>query len=50
MVPLSKTIGIDRTKPGVALELRRIGFNAVFAKDWAGLMRRTFTLASKLNA
>lgn len=49
IVPLSKKIGIDRTKPGVALELRRIGFNAVFASDWAGLMRRIAALARKLN-
>jgi hypothetical protein len=49
IVPLSKKIGIDRTKPGVALELRRIGFNAVFASDWASLMRRIAALSRRLN-
>ena len=49
IVPLSKTIPLDRTKPGVAVELRRIGFNAVFARDWAGLMRRIAALSRRLN-
>jgi hypothetical protein len=49
IVPLSKKIPVDRTKPGVALELRRIGFNAVFASDWAALMRRVAALSARLN-
>lgn len=50
MVPISKIIGIDRTKPRVALELRRIGFNAVFAHQWKGLMLRIFKMTQRLNA
>lgn len=49
LVPLSKIIGIDRTKPRVALELRRIGFNAVFAHQWKGLMDQIFTMTKMLN-
>jgi hypothetical protein len=49
IVPLSKKIDLARTKPGVALELRRIGFNAVFASDWANLMRGIVALSRRLN-
>ncbi len=49
LVPLSKIIPLDRTTPGVALELRRIGFNAVFARDWRHMMLSIFSLARALN-
>lgn len=50
MVPLSKQIGIDKTFPRVALELRRIGFAAMFDRDWERFMKRMFKLVGKLNA
>jgi hypothetical protein len=50
MVPLSKPIEVNKTTPRVALELRRIGFNAVFDSRWEGLMRRVFKMVSQLNA
>ena len=46
----SKMIGIDKTNPRVALELRRIGFNAVFDFQWKYLMRRIFSITKKLNS
>ncbi|MFB9991365.1 hypothetical protein ACFFLM_05160 [Deinococcus oregonensis] len=49
MVPLSKKIDISKTFPRVALELRRIGFAAMFDRDWERLMKRVFKLVAKLN-
>ena len=50
LVPISKKIGIDKTWPRVAVELRRIGFNAVFDHQWKGLMNRIFTMTKKLDS
>lgn len=46
----SKIIGMDKTKPRVALELRRIGFAAVFSSQWPGFMRQVFAMTKKLDA
>ena len=50
MVPLSNIISLSHTKPRVPLELRRIGFNAVFNHQWKNLMNNIFKLTKKLNA
>jgi subtilisin family serine protease len=50
LVPLSKPIGVDVTAPRVALELRRIGFNVVFAHQWNALMQQIFAMTKRLNA
>lgn len=49
MVPLSKKIDLGKTFPRVALELRRIGFAAMFDRDWERFMTRVFRLVRKLN-
>lgn len=49
MVPLSKKIDLSKTFPRVALELRRIGFAAMFDRDWDRFMKRVFKLVAKLN-
>lgn len=45
----STAIGLDKTKPRVAIEMRRIGFDAVFASQWPALMGDLFALAKKLG-
>ena len=40
---------LNQTRPRVALELRRIGFAPVAAKDWAPLMRSIFEMTRQLN-
>lgn len=45
----SRIIGIDKTWPRVALELRRLGFASVFDNRWERLMRRIFTMTKKLD-
>jgi len=50
LVPMSKKIGISKTKNRVALELRRIGFRAVFDYQWKNFMRNMFNLTKKLNS
>jgi hypothetical protein len=50
LVPLSKPLLVSRTKPRVALELRRVGFNAVFAHQWKAFMNQGFKMSKKLNA
>ena len=40
---------LNQTRPRIALELRRIGFAPVLAKDWTPLMGSLFQLTQKLN-
>jgi hypothetical protein len=49
LVGFSKKIDLSRTKPRVALELRRIGFDAVFAGQWPALMRQVAGMVERLN-
>jgi glutamyl endopeptidase len=46
---LSSKIVWDRTKPLIAVELRRIGFAPVHFEKWGGLMKRLRELARKVN-
>ncbi|HEY0458195.1 MAG TPA: hypothetical protein VGC97_03520 [Pyrinomonadaceae bacterium] len=48
LVPLSNTIGLDKTGTNVALELRRVGFRAMFDSDWKRFMEHIFNLIKKL--
>ena len=48
IVPLSNKIGLDKTAPNVALELRRIGFRAMFDSDWKKFMEHIFNLIKTL--
>jgi hypothetical protein len=45
----SKIIPMSITKPFVALELRRIGFKEVFARDWPGLMSQVFDMNNAIE-
>lgn len=49
MVPISKIIPFSVTTPRVAIELRRIGWASVFAKDWPGMIDRIVKMAEKLT-
>ncbi len=46
----SRIIGIDKTRPRVALELRRLGFASVFDDRWGPLMRQIFNMTQKLDS
>lgn len=48
--PLSSKIPFARTKPRIAIELRRIGFAPVPVGAWKGLMVRVRKLVQRLNA
>jgi hypothetical protein len=48
IVPLSKQIGLDKTVPNVALELRRVGFRAMFDYDWKRFMENVFKLIKNI--
>jgi len=49
IAPLSSKIDWDKTKPRIAVEMRRLGFDAVGFKKWPGLMKRVRELAKKVN-
>lgn len=49
IAPLSSKIDWDKTKPRIAVEMRRLGFDAVGFKKWPGLMKRLRQLAKKVN-
>ena len=49
LVPMSRPIPVSRTSPRVAIELRRIGFASVYARQWPGLMRSAFRLVHQLD-
>jgi glutamyl endopeptidase len=46
---LSSKIDWDKTKPLIAVEMRRIGFAPVHFEKWGGLMKRLRELARKVN-
>lgn len=48
LVPSSNPIELDKTSPNVALELRRIGFRAMFDSDWKRFMEHIFSLIKKI--
>lgn len=48
LVPISKSIGISKTFPNVALELRRVGFEAMYDYKWKSFMEHVFNLVKKL--
>lgn len=48
IVPLSNQIGLDKTSPNVALELRRVGFRPMFDYDWKRFMENVFNLIKKI--
>ena len=48
LVPISKSIGISKTFPNVALELRRVGFEAMYDYKWKIFMEHVFNLVKKL--
>jgi hypothetical protein len=48
IVPLSKQIGLNKTSPNVALELRRVGFRAMFDYDWKRFMLNVFNLIKNI--
>jgi hypothetical protein len=49
LASLSSKIDWDRTKPLIAVEMRRIGFAPVAFDKWLSLMQRIFALAHKVN-
>ncbi len=49
LVPISRPIPVSVTSPRVALELRRIGFASVYARQWPGLMCSVFRLVQRLD-
>jgi hypothetical protein len=49
MVTHSTPLDVSRTRPRVALELRRIGFAAVDRSRWDGFLQRVFALTEELN-
>jgi len=49
IAPLSSKIGWAKTKPRIAVEMRRMGFEAVGFAKWPGLMKRVRELAKKVN-
>jgi len=49
LVGFSKKIDVSKTKPRVALELRRIGFAAVFSRQWPALMNQVAGMVERLN-
>ena len=50
IAPLSNKIVWDKTKPRIAVEMRRMGFDAVPFSTWRGLMKRLLQLAQKVNS
>lgn len=50
LAPLSKIIPLSITKPRVAIELRRIGWASVFARQWPGMIDRIVRMTERLNA
>jgi hypothetical protein len=48
IVPLSNQIGLNKTAPNVALELRRVGFRAMFDYDWKRFMENVFNLIKNI--
>jgi V8-like Glu-specific endopeptidase len=46
---LSSKIDWDKTKPLIAVEMRRLGFAPVYLAQWGGLMKRLRELARKVN-
>ena len=49
LVPISCPIKVSETRPRVAIELRRIGWGRLYAKDWAEFMRLVFSLTGELD-
>lgn len=49
IAPLSSKISWDKTKPLIAIEMRRIGFAPVHFARWPGLMKTLRELARKVN-
>jgi hypothetical protein len=49
IAPLSSKIVWERTKPRIAVEMRRMGFAPVPFEKWPGLMKRLRELARKVN-
>lgn len=49
IAPLSSKIDWTKTKPRIAVEMRRLGFDAVGFAKWPGLMKRVRELARKIN-
>jgi hypothetical protein len=49
MVPISERLDVSKTRPRVALELRRIGFAPVDRTRWDGFMSRVFGMTLDLN-
>jgi len=49
IAPLSSKISWDKTKPLIAVEMRRIGFAPVHFARWTGLMKGLRQLAKKVN-
>jgi hypothetical protein len=48
--PMSSKLDFDKTKPRIAVELRRIGFQLVGLGRWEDLMKRVRELTRQLNA
>jgi hypothetical protein len=46
---LSSKIDFDKTKPRIAVEMRRMGFAPVHFEKWPNLMDQLLALAKKLN-
>jgi hypothetical protein len=46
----SNMIGLGKTVPRVALELRRIGWTKVKQDQWRGLANHLFEISERLNA
>ncbi len=49
LVPLSTPLDVNKTRPRVLLELRRVGFIAVDRSDWEGFMLRMHSLTDELD-
>ncbi len=49
IAPLSGKLDWDKTKPRIAVEMRRLGFDPVGLDKWPGLMRRLRALAKSVN-
>jgi hypothetical protein len=49
IAPLSSKIDWDKTKPNIAVEMRRLGFGPVGFAKWPGLMKGIRELAKKVN-
>jgi hypothetical protein len=49
IAPLSSKIDWDKTKPRIAVEMRRLGFAPVSFSKWPGLMQRLRSLAQTVN-